>query len=72
MGPVGFWNFHGKYAEPVILTINSGMIITGWSVENVGTRMFAGRERTAKSYFSLKSWKSRLMSISKNHSSDHT
>jgi len=42
MGSVGFWNFHGKYPEPVILTVNSGMIIRGWSAENDGLRIFTG------------------------------
>lgn len=42
---------HDKYAELVILAINFGMIITVWSAENDGSRMFAGENRwSAKSY----------------------
>ena len=33
--PVTFYKIHGIYPEPLILAMNYGMIITGWSAEVV-------------------------------------
>jgi len=45
MFPLVLPEVHGKYPEPVILTMKPGMIVTRWGAENDGSRMFTGRER---------------------------